>query len=648
MSQMLAEISRIVTEDISSRVTQYDVLFEAITNSIQANATLIKCYFSFNDLQLEEEHTGKEIGVIRVDNIRITDNGDGLTDENYKSFSKYRTKFKKSLGCKGVGRFVFLKVYESANYVSKLKKENEIRHVKFDFNFDTDLLKKEKNSEIDVNETEIVLDRINPQYYDSKKKIDRRIELDIEKIKEKVLLNLIPTLFFYKGEGSSIRIEFIDEYHDKEVFISQEDIPDFKDIIFPIIDREGMSHNFKLHYKITEERGGLYSYYCANNRTVCEFLEKELKISLPNNYSGFMLLESDYLNLKVNNERNDFDIFPVKTDTFSTLSWDMINTELKNEISKIVKESIPQTQIINQQKIKEIEEERPYLVQYIESDDIEMAGFLDKKSIIDKAKKKFDIAKENVLTNSGKEEYTDEELNEAIQLTQNELVSYINDRVLVIDRLKKLVDNQERVESIIHNLFMTKYTKEDYFSVGRNNLWLLDDRFTTYTYAASDKRIVDVLKDLDLSSEDIDILGDKPDLSLFFSQDPNSTNKRLKSVLIEIKPFDFSSKSDRKKFSGVQQLIDYVNAFKTRENIEEVYGYLITDVDKKLSDRLIGDGYTPLFSLEAPIYHRYYDKMGISIYVVSAQTLINDAEARNKVFLDIIKKQSKLRDMLKK
>ncbi|MDM1094997.1 ATP-binding protein [Myroides odoratimimus] len=647
MSQMLAEISRIVNEDISSRVTQYDVLFEAITNSIQANATLIKCYFSYNDLQLTEDQTGKEIGTIKVDNIRIIDNGDGLTDENYKSFSRYRTKFKKSLGCKGVGRFVFLKIYESAIYVSKLKKEKEVRKVKFDFNFDTEDLKKE-NANIEVNETEITLNRINPQYYDDKKKIDRRIELDVEKIKEKVLLNLIPTLFFYKEKGSNIRIEFIDEYHDKEVSITHEDIPEFEEIIFPIIDRGGNSHNFKLHYKITEEKGTLYSYYCANNRTVCEFVDKDLKISLPNNYSGFMLLESDFLNEKVNNERNDFDIFPIKTDAFSTLSWEMINTEIKSEISNIIKQNIPHTKTINQQKIKEIEEERPYLVQYIESDDIEMAGFLDKKSIIDKAKKKFDTAKENVLTNSGKEEYTDEELNEAIQLTQNELVSYINDRVLVIDRLKKLVDKQERVESIIHNLFMTKYTKDDYFSVGKNNLWLLDDRFTTYTYAASDKRITDVLKDLDLSEEEIDILNDKPDLSLFFSQDPNSTAKRLKSVLIEIKPFDFSSKPDRKKFSGVQQLIDYVNAFKSRENIDEVYGYLITDVDKKLADRLIGDGYTPLFSLEAPIYHRYYDKMGISIYVVSAQTLINDAEARNKVFLDIIKKQSKLQSMLKK
>jgi len=122
----------------------------------------------------------------------------------------------------------------------------------------------------------------------------------------------------------------------------------------------------------------------------------------------------------------------------------------------------------------------------------------------------------------------------------------------------------------------------------------------------------------------------------------------LKSVLVEIKPFDFANKPDRKKFQGVQQLIDYVKAFKTRERIDEIYGFLITDIDSKLSERLIGDDYTPLYSQEAPIYHRFYDKLGISIYVVSAKTLIVDAEARNKVFLEIIRKQSKLNRFLKR
>lgn len=640
---MLAEISRIVNEDISSRVTQYDVLFEAITNSIHANATQIKCYLNSNDNLLKDGE--EELGTIKVDSIRIEDNGDGLTDLNYKSFSKYRTEYKKELGCKGVGRFVFLKIYKEANYSSDLQEKQVQRTIKFDFNFDTDNLV-ENPKEVSSNLTIIELKQLTPQYFDVSKKLDRRIELNIEEIREKVLMNLIPTLFFYKKKGVEISIEFYDEYSGETNSIEPNDIPNFIEKKFKVKNREGKEFEFQLHYQINEESGKLFSYHCANNRTVCQFEDQDLKISLPSGYSGFMLLESDYLSERVNNERNNFDIFPVKTDAFSSLSWELINNQLKKVISEIVKNAIPKTESINQEKINEIQQERPYLVQYIDADDIEMAGFLDKKKIIEKAKKEFDSAKETVLTNSGKESYTDEELQEAIQLAQNELVSYINDRVIVIERLKTLIDKNEQVESVIHNLFMPKYTKDDYFSIGKNNLWLLDDRFTTYSYAASDKRIVDVLNDIDESTEEIDILNDKPDLSLFFSKNPYTSDK-LKSVLIEIKPFDYKSKSDRKKFNGVQQLIDYVNAFKTREKVDEVYGYLVTDVDQKLADRLIGDGYTPLFSTDDPIYHRHYDKMGISIYVVSARTLINDAEGRNKVFLDIIRKQSKLNKLVK-
>ena len=92
--------------------------------------------------------------------------------------------------------------------------------------------------------------------------------------------------------------------------------------------------------------------------------------------------------------------------------------------------------------------------------------------------------------------------------------------------------------------------------------------------------------------------------------------------------------------------MDYVEAFKDKEQIDEIFAFLITDIDKNLADRLEKDDYKPLFSLESPIYFRFYQKLGISIFVISATTLIKDAEARNKVFLDIIRKQSRIKDIL--
>jgi hypothetical protein len=642
MSKMYAEIKRIVDEDISSRVSQYDVIFEAITNSIHANATSIECILNSNENPIVAD--GTEIVRKKVHAISVRDNGNGLHDENYDSFCKYRTEYKKALGCKGVGRFVFLKVYKHANFSSSIVSKQEIRSFRFDFDFDTDNIKS-SSSKVDQNLTEVNLTSLSESYLNPDKHFDRRIEMNLEAIKEKVLLNLIPTLFFYKKNGVEITITFIDQTTADKVFIEPKDIPDFNERKFNITDREGIEFEFKLNHRIENVYGNLNAYHCANNRTVCEFAEKDLKLNFPYGYSGFLLLESSYFNTRVNNERNDFDIKPLRTDAFSTLSWDLINAELKKAVIDLVKEGIPETKEINKAKIKEIQEERPYLINYIDETDIDIAGFMDKKKLIENAKKKFDTAKEKILASAGKEEYTDTELYEAIDLAHNELVSYINDRVLVIERLKQLIDKKERVEEIIHNLFMEMQTDDDYYAVGKNNLWLLDDRFTTYSYAASDKRIREVLKGIDEENGDTEILDDRPDLSLFFSHNPNKPN-RLKSVLVEIKPFDYASKPDRKKFAGIQQLLDYVKAFKEKEKIEEVSSFLITEIDEKLAERLRTDGYTQLFSLESPIYYRYYSEPNISIFIISASTLIKDAEARNKVFLDIIKKQSKIKNII--
>jgi len=84
MSRMLAEIRRIVNEDISNRVTQYDVLYEAITNAIHANATRISCRLDSYDKPITDGE--KELIKRKVDTISVSDNGEGFNTENYNSF----------------------------------------------------------------------------------------------------------------------------------------------------------------------------------------------------------------------------------------------------------------------------------------------------------------------------------------------------------------------------------------------------------------------------------------------------------------------------------------------------------------------------------------------------------------------------------
>lgn len=83
------------------------------------------------------------------------------------------------------------------------------------------------------------------------------------------------------------------------------------------------------------------------------------------------------------------------------------------------------------------------------------------------------------------------------------------------------------------------------------------------------------------------------------------------------------------------------------ESVNTIYGYVITKLDSKMQMEL---DYQPsvskLFTAsKEPMYYYYNDKIvdknGISrpchVYILSTDTICEDARARNKVFLDIIK-----------
>ena len=644
MSKMLANIKRIVEEDIGSKTTYIHALNEAIINAIQANARNIICRFTTVKQSVLETPEGG-ISSKKVTAIEVEDDGDGFNNPNFDSFSKYRSDYKMSIGCKGVGRFVFLKLFEKVTYTSWLVEDKKKIEFSFSYDFDTNDLHKE-DSDVQENKTLLKLSGITDHYFNKDGQSDRRLDMDISKIKEDVLTHLIPMLFLHKQEGVNIRIEFHDDEGSDPITITDNDIPDFKKKEFVIKGTDNTKYSFTLYYTISETTGSFNAFHCANKRTVCKFSDHELKISLPDNYMAYFLLESEYFDQSINNERNNFDIFPIKTDLYHFLSWEMINSELKNIISTLVKSQIPNAIKMNHDKLIDIQKERPYLAEYIEEEDLNIAGFIDKDNIIKKAKKRFDNAKENLLLHAGKTEYTNKDLDDAIQITQNELVAYVKDRVLVIEQLKTMLKNQEQSEKIIHNLFMERYTEDNDFCFKKNNLWLLDDRFTSYSYAASDKRIKEILESNELEDENKTNI-DRPDLALFFSHDP-ANKEALKSVLIELKSFKDKGKSSREKFMGIQQLLDYIKVFKDKEDIKEIWAFLVTDVDEDLGDRLTTDGYIPLFTTGRRIYYRYYDKIGSFIYVFGVQTLILDAEARNKIFIDIINKNSSMNKLFSK
>jgi hypothetical protein len=65
--------------------------------------------------------------------FRITDNGQGFTPENFKSFETYDSPYKFAQGGKGIGRLLFLVAFDEAKIDSYYKSRDEIRHRSFRF-----------------------------------------------------------------------------------------------------------------------------------------------------------------------------------------------------------------------------------------------------------------------------------------------------------------------------------------------------------------------------------------------------------------------------------------------------------------------------------------------------------------------------------
>ena len=156
-------------------ITWEQVIFEAITNSLQANATEIKIKFIQKSLDLN--NTKKY-----VERIIIEDNGDGFNKDNTNSFKTYLSTHKKDLGAKGIGRFLYLKKFNEINIESLDKKIH--------FVIDKDIEVNNLNEQI-FNKTFI---------YFNKPKIN--FVVDFEELEQKIRDHFIVYFKLYKKQAS--------------------------------------------------------------------------------------------------------------------------------------------------------------------------------------------------------------------------------------------------------------------------------------------------------------------------------------------------------------------------------------------------------------------------------------------------------------
>ena len=630
-----------IVKNLGKNINFLQPLYESITNSLEANATSI-------NIEIYHDEPFEQI-MPKMIGFTIQDNGNGFNQKNRNAFMELWTNNKLALGCKGSGRFTWLKVFDKIDIVSYIKEENKKVFIPFKLDFEEDQMEIQDSS-VNSNSTIISFSNITPNYYnnvsDGRYRVDFRVNADIDYITNSIKEYLLIKLFLLTKQGKNFSIKI--KIDNNERIISSDNIPELQLCKFNIFsDITQKNFLFELYYLFKEDsKNSKKVYFCANGRAILEIDDDSLGFSagLPNKDSFIMLLCSDYLNDKDNDGRSELsELTGKKQANFdSPLLISDIKFAMKKYMHQVILEKYPQLQDLNKQEEEKAINKAPYLSDIIkENSDI----LKSESSLLKEAKKEFNIKKEIVINKFEKllsdrsidtKEYN-KSISEISSIALAELGEYIYYRENIIKALKLAIEENKENEKFYHDIFMpmkTSSSEEDDNKHLLSNIWLLDDKFMTYSYAASDKTVNQIKDEIKEKNENKFKVSHRPDLSIFF----NKLDGLKNVVMVEFK----SPNADlNEKTKSLTELPDDIAIVKKNiPSIETVWSYIVTTIDEKFEFSIeSSENFQQLFSTDeqTKVYYRYLPKANAHVFIIPLTTIVSDSSDRNKTFLDILK-----------
>ncbi len=626
-------------------------LYECIVNSFEAKAKNVYIDFDFEDIHDEKNKLIDK----RITGFTIIDDGEGFNQKNKESFLEYLSTNKQDLGCKGVGRFTWLKVFNDINIESYF--DSKLTSFVFNRSFSEDSIKT-ISATSKQKQTKIEFKNVTQEYVsiNQEKPKDLRAKANLNELYLDIQNHLLVKLLMLKEQSLNFKIEL--KLDNKIKNIDSSSLGSLSTTSFAISDTENIGdkkYEFNLYYDFEEDKKSNHKlFYCADGRTVLKF-SKHLEFKdLPDKASATMFLTSKYFDERVNNERNKF-IFDPSDNNVSNdnpIPLPKINDYLKQKIRDILLTRYPELEEQNKKTIERCIEDHPYLAKYIKK--IDKSIIENPKDVIDKATKKYEAEKIKVRKDFGTMlEKADidskiffKNISRVNDISARELAQYFIYREQIIDGLKKLHEIKGSSESDLHNLFMQmgkiSNKDEESFSKYDTNVWLLDDKFMSYTNAFSDTKIKKIKEQILSLSEHTEDDNKEPDLAIFYEQ----VTEDLKDiVVVEFKALDVGVLQKGTALFEIDRNLQAI--LNDCDGIRRVFGYIITKIDDEFCRALKGQrGVQPLFSRgDTPFFYYYNNNLEDKnnnrvdghVYIISTETIYKEAESRNKTFLEIIK-----------
>lgn len=640
-------------------------LFETVINSIQSledsnvsEKKIIIDALRSEDIQLKTDGQGNTVEEpAHFVAFVVTDNGNGFNTENYTSFLEAYSQLKVKKGCKGIGRFLWLKAFDTVT-ISSTYFEDDCWHLR-EFNFALTGVTPEQNDKIleskEVGQRTIVsLKGFRNPYRDS-------VAYSLESLAKKLIEHCLP--YFITAKCPQIILQDnrgemfnLNSYYEKT----------YKDSLHQDPMELNGKHYTLYHMLLSEGADKHELHLCANNREVKSYVlsnyipdMKKKLINGEDSYYYVGYLAGDYLDDAVNTERSDFDFSDgplfgeTKEPEIVETAVECIRTYLSDELTKVADEKKTQIDMLVKAKRPQY---RLLLNRRPEVYDIIPAGLTEDKLDVelykqqqqwelDTAKKRHAIeekVKHDATSDPDFQRLFDEYCESITELSRASLAEYVARRKAVIDLLEHALEADENgkysKESRIHSIICPMQTTSNEIVLDDMNLWLIDDRLAYHHFLASDKKIntIHVLESSVDKRMDLAIF----DAALSYTADPDNISS---ITIVELKRPQRDDLATEET-DPITQVYDYVTDIKEGKvkkangrgfgNIQQVafYCYVIADTTPSLKKSAARAGLVPTQDGEG--YFGYNPTVGTYIEVISYDKLLKDAKQRNRTLFD--------------
>lgn len=649
-------------DNIKSKSNVYTPVIESIVNSIQSISNKDENNGKIEVILHREKVLEFENQIPNIKSITIRDNGVGFNQKNRDSFDTFYSQYKKEIGGKGFGRFMFVKYFGDVNVSSVFRNENgKLKSRQFRFGRQFEIIVDEKIEDTDAIDTYSVLNLNNLIETHS---FDKNIETISRKLLEKLLVYFINDSF----NCPTIIVKEADDSHSiilNDYITGKNEIQEIENFEFKLTSEKNVTEHFT---------GKVFKIYFAGNQKSKisltghnrEVTETNLHKYVPEfeddfydinpltqsrkNYIIKTYILGEYLDKNVSLERETFDFGKEKGEVYYPFSQADIEKESALKTKEIFNNDISTRSEKKVDKIKKyVTENAPWHKSYVNDLDFSKIGYNLSDNEIEMELHKVKHKKE-INTRSRFNEFFEDpknlkngNLNEMIseisEIGKSDLAHYVYNRKCILEAfgelLKRNEDGDGFLEEEIHNIIYPMRRNSENTTYEEHNLWLLDERLVFSEFISSDEKISSKKANKALDEPDLVVFDQKKSfrngdnefsnpLTIFEFKRPKRTNYREKDdPVLQI------GRYLNKIRSGKYEMPDGLEPIKVND-CTPIYGYVIADITPKIKEFALHNQLTESPDKEGYFgFHRGY-KMYIEI--ISFRKLLKDATLRNRIF----------------